>query len=105
MKKALYNLFFFLLLVSFIITLPAKVNGQPQWTQSLSVGTATGEEIVNGVALDAAGNMYVTGNYSDVVDFGTGPLPAVGYQNATNGFVAKFSPAGVCQWAIPLSCA
>ncbi|HKW15274.1 MAG TPA: SBBP repeat-containing protein, partial [Candidatus Krumholzibacteria bacterium] len=63
------------------------------WSHSFgSTGTQTG----NAVATDAAGNIYVTGSFFNSIDFGGGPLFAVGGGNI---FVAKFNSAGTYQWA------
>jgi hypothetical protein len=48
------------------------------------------------VALDAAGNVVITGNASGSIDFGTGALTAPGKKAA---LVAKLSPAGDAMWA------
>src|SRR5690349_12551037 len=101
MKKAfLYNLSFFFLFVSSVIIFPAKVNGQ-QWTQVQRFGSADVYEIANSVALDAAGNAYITGHVNNVVDFGTGPLNTGIYGQA---YIAKYSAAGVCLWVTRMNC-
>ncbi len=55
---------------------------------------------IYGVATDVAGYVYVTGQFSDVVDFdpGTGvtELTAVGEEDV---FIVKYSPAGDLVWA------
>lgn len=49
-----------------------------------------------GVAVDAAGNVYITGYFWGTMDFGGGPLTSAG---ASDIYVAKFSPSGVHLWS------
>ncbi len=55
---------------------------------------------IYGVAADVAGYVYVTGQFSDVVDFNPGSvtteLTAIGEEDV---FIAKYSPAGELVWA------
>src|SRR3989442_12049361 len=48
------------------------------------------------VAVDANGNVLVTGKFSGTIDFGTGPLTSAG---ATDIFLAKYSAAGDPIWS------
>ncbi|MDH4338376.1 MAG: SBBP repeat-containing protein [Candidatus Krumholzibacteria bacterium] len=48
------------------------------------------------VATDASGNVIVTGHFSEVVDFGGGPLVSNGFSDI---FVAKYSPTGTHLWS------
>lgn len=41
------------------------------------------------IALDAGGNMYVTGYFDDTVDFGSGPITCVG---GVDAFLTKLVP-------------
>ena len=50
------------------------------------------------VAVDAVGNVYVTGAFRGEADFG-GDADLVGNVEISNMFAAKYSPAGVLQWA------
>jgi hypothetical protein len=49
-----------------------------------------------GVALDTAGNLYLTGEFSGVVDFGGGQLASKG---KTDVFVASFTSNGAHRWS------
>lgn len=75
---------------------------------SLSVGAQTGpafqwavtggganNETVAGVATDAAGNVYVTGTFTNTTTFGLFPLTSAG---GTDIFLAKYASNGVMQW-------
>jgi PKD repeat protein len=48
------------------------------------------------VAVDAAGNVVVTGSFEGTADFGGGPLTSAGQGDV---FLAKYSPAGTHLWS------
>ena len=62
------------------------------WSQSFS---STSQDQGWSVAVDGAGNVLVTGNFTGTVDFGGGPLTAVG----TQSFLVKFDAAGNHLWS------
>lgn len=66
------------------------------WALLLGPGS---EQMVNGVAVDAAGNAIVVGAFSTTIEVGCTPLNSTG---ALDGFIAKFSPEGACLWALAL---
>lgn len=68
-------------------------NGAHQWSKHF---VGLGSEIGNAVAIDAAANIVVTGQYAGNVDFGGGPLNWVA---ASDCFIAKFDANGVHQWS------
>jgi hypothetical protein len=78
---------------SFVVRLDSA--GNFLWGQSVS--TTTGTAIGRGVAVDAEGNVLVTGQYSGAVQFSTQPA---GQLNASLGsiFVGKYSPTGSLLW-------
>ena len=49
-----------------------------------------------GIAKDATGNLYITGEFVGTRDFGTFTLTSVG---SADIFVAKYTPTGTCLWA------
>ncbi|MDI1483576.1 hypothetical protein [Polyangium sp. y55x31] len=65
-------------------------SGQHLWSKAFP--TASGA----GIAPDSNGNVWVTGRFGGQVDFGGGPLVAVGTQDA---YVAKLGPGGEQLWA------
>ncbi len=62
-------------------------------------GPGTSAALAN--ATDAAGNVYVTGEFQGAVDFDPGPgeLDPSGAATGKKFFVAKYTPAGIIQWA------
>jgi hypothetical protein len=89
-----------------------QTNAQiPSWVwgrtaTNTPVGTGFNNEKVNGVATDAAGNVYVTGEFSKQfnaptdLDFGGTPATTItaDENGNTDVFVAKYNAAGVVQW-------
>jgi PKD repeat protein len=67
--------------------------GTPQWAKVFGSGAA---DAGNGVAVDTAGNIVVTGKFGMIADFGGGTLVARG---GSDIFVAKFSPDGTHLWS------
>ena len=70
-------------------------NGVIQWVQSAG---GTGSDIGNGIALDASGNVYVTGGYVGTATFGVGAAFSKTAVGNTDIFVAKYNTNGVIQW-------
>jgi PKD repeat protein len=66
--------------------------GQVLWAKSFGDNN---QQNGTGVAVDGAGNIYMTGWYAGTVDFGNGPLAA----NSYDMVLAKYSPSGVAQWS------
>ncbi|UCD19073.1 MAG: nucleotide-binding protein, partial [candidate division WOR-3 bacterium] len=67
--------------------------GAHLWSKSFGDGEL--QEVAY-VAVDASGNVIVTGRFYGSMDFGGGELTSVG---STDIFVAKFSPDGTHQWS------
>jgi PKD repeat protein len=69
--------------------------GVHSWSKQL--GASDGNEGGNGVAMDSAGNVLVTGYAIKPVDFGGGALSALG---STDAFVAKYAAtSGAHMWS------
>lgn len=62
------------------------------WSKSLS---GSGKQTAGGLAVDADGNVVVTGSTAGSIDFGGGAVPALGGEAA---FVAKLDTDGVPIW-------
>lgn len=73
----------------------AKYNpsGTCQWVNKAG---GTGWDVGNGVAIDNAGNCFITGAFRNTATFSTTPLTSLGNYDA---FVAKYNNSGVFQWA------
>jgi hypothetical protein len=81
-------------------TLDAGLAGAAPWFGFASHIGAEAQDAGQAVATDAAGNVYVTGNFSGTADFDPGPATC----NLTSAggydvFVAKYSSAGALLWA------
>jgi hypothetical protein len=76
-----------------VVIAKLDVNGLPLWT--LQLGGASSER-ARGVAIDAIGNVLVTGEFGAQLDVGGILLNATG---TTNTFVLKLGPDGAVQWA------
>lgn len=54
-----------------------------------------------GVAVDSAGNVFISGGHDSRISFGGGI--DLGYQGALDAFIAKYNSAGVPQWALQVA--
>ena len=70
--------------------------GVPLWAQQ---STGTGLVVGNSVAVDPQGNAYATGAFDGTATFRASPA-VTSSGNAYNYYVAKYSSAGVAQWAV-----
>lgn len=85
---------------------PASPAGAVGLGFAVGIGSSS-RDVGRGVAVDAAGNVYVTGEFTGVVDFdraATRPGDVLGSTNNPSGaradaFVAKYDPAGSLIWA------
>ena len=66
--------------------------GVPLWSTRFG---GPKDDLPAGIAVDAAGNVILTGSFSGSVDFGKGPLVSAGKEDV---FVVKLDPAGTTQW-------
>ena len=66
--------------------------GAHQWTTTFG---GTDQDYGYGVAVDGSGNVHVTGQFRDTVDFGAGDVTPGGSSGA---FVTKLNAAGAHQW-------
>lgn len=82
----------------------AKLNpaGQMLWVRALG---GPGFDVVNAVAVDAAGNCYLTGNYEGIATFGAISLTNTTASSFSDAFVAKFDTTGAAVWARSLGVA
>src|SRR5262249_12548524 len=67
--------------------------GAHQWSRRMG---GTNWDEASSLAVDAAGNVCVAGDFAGTADFGGGPLVSAG---SFDGFLAKYSTAGTFLWA------
>ena len=92
MKQISIILFLFL-----IFNHPAKVNAQCFWAKQMG---STGTDVGNSVAVDAYGNVYVTGNFTGTSDFDPSSTVNNLISNGSGDiFITKFSSSGSLLWA------
>jgi hypothetical protein len=72
-------------------------SGAYQWARRVGAG---GCDEARGVVVDAAGNVYYSGNFTGTVDFDPGPgvVTKVCVATATDAFISKFDAAGNHVW-------
>ena len=74
-----------------------KPDGQVIWTNALG---STGDDRINALTVDLAGNVVVAGSFSGTVDFDFGPeLVSQVSSGGLDGFVASYDGAGAFRWA------
>lgn len=78
-----------------LFCLAADGTAAPSHAWSARFG-GTSNDVARGVAVDASGNVYLTGLFSGSADFGGGPLASAG---GTDIFVAKYDAGGAHQWS------
>lgn len=71
----------------------AKMNAQGQWIWAVNAG-GVGQDDGNSISVDATGNSYITGKYTDGATFGTTSL-----SDYNKGYIAKLNNQGQWQWA------
>ena len=84
-----------LALLAFSATLRA---GPPEPAPPIAWAVQAGgpkHDKTRGLTIDAAGNIYMTGEFSGVATFGQFPVASVG---DLDFFIAKYSPDGKCLW-------
>lgn len=71
--------------------------GQLKWTLTLG---GPGDEVANGMALDSEGNIYITGSFSETVDFSSNPDSPIEHTSmgSDDAFLLKYNPDGTLVW-------
>ena len=91
------------ILILFLTVLFSARGVQAQFTAQWVNGIgSTGGDIAYGIATDANGNVIITGNFSNTVDFDPGPGTFNLTANNGDGFIAKYSATGSFLWAFAL---
>lgn len=79
-----------------IFTVKYDQSGNAIWAKNVG---DSGNDAGNGIAVDASGNIYITGLYSSSsINFGTGSLTNAG-SNTQDIFIAKYNSAGTAVWS------
>jgi hypothetical protein len=77
-----------------------KLDSAGSFVWARALGSGTGNDAGHSIAIDAAGNVLVTGSFQATADFdpgpGTFPLTAAG---SIDAFVVKLDPSGSLVWA------
>ncbi|MFO0601899.1 MAG: SBBP repeat-containing protein [Polyangiales bacterium] len=76
-----------------VVVLSLSPDGSIRWARRLG---GPGTDAANAVGLDPAGNVYVVGSFTAMMDFGMGPIPASGESDA---FVVSYTSAGAPRWS------
>jgi len=79
--------------------LPTIVLAFPVHVWSRAFGDSPNNQTGRSVAVDAAGNVVVVGNFVGTIDLGGGPFGPTTGQKDNDIFVAKFDPAGNHLWS------
>ena len=85
------------LIILFLLTGCADYSGDPlEWV--ITIG-GTGLDFPRDIAVDTYGNVYITGNFDDTVDFDPGPgIEERTAEMQTSVFLASYSPGGSLNW-------
>ena len=76
----------------------AKYNNSGFFQSVITAGGTDGDQC-HRLAIDATGNMYITGWFRNTTDFGNGKiLTAQASGGGHDIYFGKYSPTGVCQW-------
>lgn len=79
--------------------LPSTAFAVPAHVWSRAFGDVPNAQSSRAIAIDAAGNVVVVGDFEGTVDFGGGPMgPTTGVKDF-DAYVAKFDPAGNHLWS------
>jgi len=71
--------------------------GTVLWATQATVASAASSGSASSIAVDAAGNTYITGNFNDTISFGATTLH--NSASTLDVFLAKFDPSGNPLWA------
>lgn len=76
----------------------SKLDAAGNYVWALRIGGTTGDE-ANGIALDASGNIYLTGYFHGTVDFDPGAgVVTLGNSTGADVFTLKLDALGAYQW-------
>lgn len=91
MKTVLH---FYLYIIFILLTFSIQSNAQT-WNWANNLGSVTGSESANDVAVDNQGNVYVVGTFTDTIQTPLGIIISTGNQDI---FIAKYDSTGNLLW-------
>jgi hypothetical protein len=80
-----------------LFSLTAQITVDLTWANGIGAENV-GSDLFGASTIDAAGNFYLTGRISDTTDF-DGSANSYTLEGMNQGFIAKYNPSGVLQWA------
>ncbi len=95
LSSVAWGLLLLLLLALLLLAQPGRAQS-PAWQLAVQA-TGSGVAEVKGLAVDAAGNSYAVGFFTENAQFGATTLVS---QGRSDVFVAKLTPAGTWAWAV-----
>ncbi len=95
------NRFYFLVALLLLVStqISAQVVPAIQWSNMI---TSTGNDVVTCSAVDASGNVYVGGGFSNTVDFdpGAGVTSRTASGTTADAFIVSYTSAGAFRWVV-----
>jgi hypothetical protein len=85
------------LILLFSQVLMAQTTASLSWLKG--IGGTTVNDVLNGMHVDGAGNVYIAGRIQDVVDLDPGPGSYTVDLNNEHGFFGKYNSNGNLIWA------
>ncbi len=89
-------------LIAICLLASSPANAQaPAFHWAVQPLTGTGQSAAFGVTMDASGNVYACGMFTDTLNLSTGAIEATGNTHPENAdvFVVKYGPDGAVLWA------
>ncbi|HEX6428217.1 MAG TPA: SBBP repeat-containing protein, partial [Niastella sp.] len=83
--------------MALVLLVCSIAQAQPVYDWAKSAGSITAE-FVHGITSDAAGNVYVTGEFNGTVDFDPGPGTQILTATGADIFICKFDASGNLVW-------
>ena len=84
-----------------VFVLKLSNSGNFVWAKNMGGASTVGGDGGSSLAVDATGNVYITGSYYGMADFDPGPgnYTLTSHGNSNDAFVCKLNPSGDFVWA------